>query len=739
MKERLEYLQKLFNEKRYEEALTDSHDLRASFKKSPHFWAFIGACEYHIGRIDDAEKSLRYALSLDKMNFDANNNLGSVMLDREEYKKAKKYFEKAAKIDKKCAAAIYNLGKVYRSLNDIPTAKRYFSDAIRLDSKMAFAHNNLGNCLKSEGNLEGAIDAYRCAIAADPEFRVAKWNISLCLLRNEEYEEGYAYYPFGFDLKKEDGKIQRGKYIGDPNREWDGREKCSELIIWGEQGIGDELMFSNFIQYIPQDISKIEVRVQKKMIGIIREKLASDTRVTVSQRNDEMGDLAQIPIGNLPALYWGNYFTDQTQRRPSWSFPKLLGETKRTVGINWRGGATAEARVKRSISLDLFQKLDCLRNSSFEIVPLQYDATPEEISQLRETFGSRLIDLDYDPKVDVDAWAYDIKSCDLLISSDNSAVHIAGEYQIPTIVLLPQDCDSRWGNKGEETIWYPSLKLIRNVDQMSQEQTIAKIEELLSSIDSESMDLDCLESDTNHTHKINNRKQDCMPAKNNGYAGSATTSLLVRQDFSQKGQKLIDQYTLMAKSGYKTTDGTDITSAYNDMEIRRYREHVKPIFTSLNIETLLDYGCGGSDYERGDFFDEISAKQYFGLKTVNLYEPSREIDQRKRSDAVVCFDVLEHIFISDIPRVLREIFSLADKLVILNIAAYSARALLPNGENAHITVRDLHWWKGMVDSVALEYPIIMIKLWVCPTYSEAKGFELYSADNWLKQNSFVTS
>ena len=57
------------------------------------------------------------------------------------------------------------------------------------------------------------------------------------------------------------------------------------------------------------------------------------------------------------------------------------------------------------------------------------------------------------------------------------------------------------------------------------------------------------------------------------------------------------------------------------------------------------------------------------------------------------FDVLEHIFISDIPYVIHDVFSYSKKLVIINVACYEASALLPNGENTHITVRPPLWWK----------------------------------------------
>ena len=35
-----------------------------------------------------------------------------------------------------------------------------------------------------------------------------------------------------------------------------------------------------------------------------------------------------------------------------------------------------------------------------------------------------------------------------------------------------------------------------------------------------------------------------------------------------------------------------------------------------------------------------------------------------------------------------------------------SRALLPNRENAHVTVRDHTWWKGFLDCISMEYPDI---------------------------------
>lgn len=206
---------------------------------------------------------------------------------------------------------------------------------------------------------------------------------------------------------------------------------------------------------------------------------------------------------------------------------------------------------------------------------------------------------------------------------------------------------------------------------------------------------------------------------------------------SSKQQALIDMYSVMARDGYDTADRQRVEVAFSDMEVRAFKDLVKPLLAQHEVRSLLDFGCGGSDYLAAGFSDEMNAKDFFGLEQVHLYEPARGIDQRQRCDAVFCFDVLEHIFVTDVPRIIRELFSYAGKLLVINVACYPARALLPNGENAHITVRQPLWWKGMVDSIAIEYPDVAVQLWCSVGWRNAQGYPVYKARDWLEQDGFV--
>ena len=205
-------------------------------------------------------------------------------------------------------------------------------------------------------------------------------------------------------------------------------------------------------------------------------------------------------------------------------------------------------------------------------------------------------------------------------------------------------------------------------------------------------------------------------------------------ELSPQGQMLVEFYKIMAEQGYSSITGENIEVAFSDFELRKFRELVRGFLSGHNVRSLLDYGGGGSEWDAPGFDDKtnLSAQQYFSLDTVTKFDPARENSSIAQADCVTCIDVMEHIFIADIEYIFKTIFSHATKCVVLNIACYSAGATLPNGENAHITVRTPDWWKGVIDLVSLKYPDISVLLICSENYSEGVIFDVWRSQQWLE-------
>lgn len=90
-------------------------------------------------------------------------------------------------------------------------------------------------------------------------------------------------------------------------------------------------------------------------------------------------------------------------------------------------------------------------------------------------------------------------------------------------------------------------------------------------------------------------------------------------NLSNKGKKLIELYEKMAKDGYERNDKTHVENAFSDFESRFYRKQIKELLSKFEVESILDYGCGGSDWSLENFDESgLSAKDFYNLKMFKI-------------------------------------------------------------------------------------------------------------------------
>ncbi|MCG8653771.1 MAG: polysaccharide pyruvyl transferase family protein, partial [Pirellulales bacterium] len=129
------------------------------------------------------------------------------------------------------------------------------------------------------------------------------------------------------------------------------------------------------------------------------------------------------------------------------------------VGISWRSGNRATGS-QRSAELELWS--DVFAVDGMRFVNLQYGDCSEDLRALKETKG---IDVFDDAEVnalgDLDMFASQVDACDIVVSIDNSTIHMAAALGKPTLAALPFEADWRWFYDREDTPWYRSLRLYR--------------------------------------------------------------------------------------------------------------------------------------------------------------------------------------------------------------------------------------------------------------------------------------
>jgi hypothetical protein len=130
----------------------------------------------------------------------------------------------------------------------------------------------------------------------------------------------------------------------------------------------------------------------------------------------------------------------------------------------------------------------------------------------------------------------------------------------------------------------------------------------------------------------------------------------------------------------------------------RYRGRLQPgfvrIITALvqkhDARTLLDYGCG-----KGHQYSVHKQHEAWGIQP-DLYDPGIPELQRHPTisyDGVICTDVAEHIPEEYMHLFLEGLLILTNKFLFMCIFVDPAKARLPDGRNAHLTVRPQSWWE----------------------------------------------
>jgi hypothetical protein len=155
--------------------------------------------------------------------------------------------------------------------------------------------------------------------------------------------------------------------------------------------------------------------------------------------------------------------------------------------------------------------------------------------------------------------------------------------------------------------------------------------------------------------------------------------------------------------------GTPAEQTFDGKSLPRQAPRIKKLIQRTGAKALLDYGSGkGKQYLPAGIMENgvvrwNSMQEYWGVESIRCYDPGypqHSTLPEGRFDGVVCTDVLEHCPEDDMPWIVGELFGYARLFVFANVACYPAMKTLPNGENAHCTIRPVEYWRQLFEEAA---------------------------------------
>ena len=193
-----------------------------------------------------------------------------------------------------------------------------------------------------------------------------------------------------------------------------------------------------------------------------------------------------------------------------------------------------------------------------------------------------------------------------------------------------------------------------------------------------------------------------------------------RDNPSANYRRMVSQYRELHTHGERVL-GLSADETYPGISMLPHTKRIKELIDQTGARTVLDYGCGkGYQYdlpvvEIPGVGKRDGVLDYWDIDEVRCYDPCYERYSKLpegKFDGVISTDVLEHCSEDDIPWIVAEMFSFAKGFVFASVACYPAKTTLPNGENAHATVRPFDWWKNIFGDAGSRHPHITCKLFV---------------------------
>jgi len=394
----------------------------------------LGKALKDLGQLEQSLEVCNEAVRLSPSFASAYNNRGNVLKEMGRLEEAVADYRKVIKLEPDRATGHYNLGDALHQLQNHQAAEKSYLKAIELDPKLAVAYNNLGLVKLEMGLHEEALQLFESATELVPEHDGYRCSYSRALLNNgfrkEALENAEACFRCGL----------RGPYRRFNIPQWTGEPLDGKtILIWREQGIGDEIEFAELYGEMIARAGKCIFEVTPRLKSIFERSFPkAEVRVEDHSQDQDRDDadyqisagalcyilpLEEPETGQVPARL-EPYMTPDSGLIEHWRERLALLPQGTRVGICWRSGLRDRLRDPHYTELTDWDGVLTLPGLNF--INLQYDDCETEIRAAEEKFGLSIHRwADTDLKDDLETVFALVSQLDVVISAPTAVARIA--------------------------------------------------------------------------------------------------------------------------------------------------------------------------------------------------------------------------------------------------------------------------------------------------------------------------
>jgi hypothetical protein len=416
-------------------------------------------------------------------------------------------------------------GHIYEKAGNMPVAYHFFRQATEQNPRDGTNWMNFGRAAEELWRTPEAEKAYAKALKyadRDETTRCTLGNLSALCIDNARYEEAIAWANKCLDRWPDDaqtlanvgfaklglghwsdgwkfyrnilGTAMRTRITYGSEPEWDGTPG-KNVVLYGEQGIGDEISFASMVPDAIKVCNKVVLDCDLRLANLFsrsfpkarvygtrksrphNEKIAKwapeDRQIDASLAIGQVGEYFRTDLSMFPGT---PYLVPDPDRTLMW---KSLWATKAkpVIGIAWNGGIPRTGSHMRKWNLE--DLVPILSAVDAHWVVLEYKPAGADLEAFRAAHTE--IDIKEYPHAtltkDYDDTAALVASLDMVFCIQTAVAHLGGALGVPTWVCVPPCSQWRYGTEGETIPWYQSVKVIR---QQKGEWNFSQIAEELS-------------------------------------------------------------------------------------------------------------------------------------------------------------------------------------------------------------------------------------------------------------------
>lgn len=477
---------------RYEQLEKYLEDIKWAFEESFDVLFLLGVCARRLGKLKDSMALLQKALRLKPESPDVNLEVANLFVDMKmellafktfdycraldpssldvllDYAMAKKEngdAEGALKLlfqaDKTCFEDFRvcdQIAKCYFEIGDICEAHKYFSRSLNLvppeNVQHYVIHSNLCNT-SSELRL---VDELKIHVEKTEQFleiygeshhveaiHSARLNLSLAYFKLGRCTDAWKLYRDRFD---DPAFPSPHRLFERPKLNCLQQADGNTLLIWREQGVGDELIFYNLIPILQSKTSaKIIVECDKRLVSSLRKSFPdcdfrAETFDTVSFKCPEEDFDFHMPLADLGYFLEADigiaarlkpWFHIDQVRASQWR--KKIGSDQLTIGFCSTSSVNGGRRDITYLDLEFFEGL--IKASDHKWVFLDYALDEDELNRFSDQSRKKIFVPPCDRKNDFQTMAEIISTCDLVIGPCIAPMSLANSVGVPTYTFYP--------------------------------------------------------------------------------------------------------------------------------------------------------------------------------------------------------------------------------------------------------------------------------------------------------------